>query len=730
MSSVDTALNKMMASHQPEQIDRSTNMCRANVTIYHYDSLAEYRKLPEGIVVTVFDSSGKAYPAKIESGESVHNGVLCGEISWQLSGGEAVSSTYTKKDNRRLTEQSEHTPLKASDGYVLIKARNQSSDEFTLSKEPLKQLTDPLKVQVSFTENKVEAVYLPPPILVNLRLRQNEPTVQLKEKVIQQLIDDGGHATLFIHGYNVPLGSLGRFASSEELGEQIQYKNQLSPEQVQKPYLYYDNKLMKQAVNIDLHKKLEKNYLSEGVSYTKVGDRDVFSLAEVNKSYDKLSPLLNGKEALSWFPHVEFHLNLAASGKKKLAEFNQWDKYSRIVGVTWSGSVDPDLNFFRAEMYANEAGRELAGVLKQLIGEGVKINIITHSLGARVALSAMNILGDMSGEYDNRIDNLILWEPAVADNALTNLDNYEAKKAFNPLAMEIFPYAHKVPKHITVLYSQEDGVLGSDHSYSDYEPVALIGGAYPSKYLSFTTGNSALKEYYKDTRIYDYEKSVIQIKHTCDLLYAGAGKQYRPDECAKLPHAYQVNRYKQEIAALIREEAARVNDPANSPTFIPPLTYLKPWSHFKRFPEEVLNHIIEVLTGNALSDWEKRENYFKVRAALGHQGNRQTILDKDKNLNDLSPQRKRILHDSFLEKLSQEGEKLEYFGQVIEEDDGSQRYYFISHSAMRTWEWLDLDRHQVFPLIYEYSYKREMMDKKIQKHSKFGRYPKNSGGDQ
>ncbi|MDC2826499.1 alpha/beta hydrolase [Rodentibacter pneumotropicus] len=729
MSSVDTALNKMMASHQPEQIDRSTNMCRANVTIYHHDSLAEYRKLPEGIVVTVFDSSGKAYPAKIESGESVHNGVLCGEISWQLSGGEAVSSTYTKKDNRRLTEQSEHTPLKASDGYVLIKARNQSSDEFTLSKEPLKQLTDPLKVQVSFTENKVEAVYLPPPILVNLRLRQNEPTVQLKEKVIQQLIDDGGHATLFIHGYNVPLGSLGRFASSEELGEQIQYKNQLSPEQVQKPYLYYDNKLMKQAVNIDLHKKLEKNYLSEGVSYTKVGDRDVFSLAEVNKSYDKLSPLLNGKEALSWFPHVEFHLNLAASGKKKLAEFNQWDKYSRIVGVTWSGSVDPDLNFFRAEMYANEAGRELAGVLKQLIGEGVKINIITHSLGARVALSAMNILGDMAGEYDNRIDNLILWEPAVADNALTNLDNYEAKKAFNPLAMEIFPYAHKVPKHITVLYSQEDGVLGSDHSYSDYEPVALIGGAYPSKYLSFTTGNSALKEYYKDTRIYDYEKSVIQIKHTCDLLYAGAEKQYRPDECAKLPHAYQVNRYKQEIAALIREEAARVNDPAN-PTFIPPLTYLKPWSHFKRFPEEVLNHIIEVLTGNALSDWEKRENYFKVRAALGHQGNRQTILDKDKNLNDLSPQRKRILHDSFLEKLSQEGEKLEYFGQVIEEDDGSQRYYFISHSAMRTWEWLDLDRHQVFPLIYEYSYKREMMDKKIQKHSKFGRYPKNSGGDQ
>ena len=385
-------------------------------------------------------------------------------------------------------------------------------------------------------------------------------------------------------------------------------------------------------------------------------------------------------------------------------------------------AITVSMNFFRAEMYANEAGRRLAGILKQLIDDGIHVNIITHSLGARVALSAMNILGDMAGKYENRIDNLILWEPAVADNALTNLEKYNEKKAFNPLAMEIFPYAYKVPKHITVLYSQEDGVLGGDNTYSDYEPVALIGGAYPSKYLSFTTGNSALKEYYKGTQIYEYEKSVIDIKHTCDLLYAGADKQYRPDECAKLPHAYQVNRYKQEIEELIRKEAASVNEAANSPTFIPPLAYLKPWSHFRRFPEEVLNHIIEVLTGNVLSDWEKRDNYFKVRAALGHQGDRQTIDHLDKKLNRLPIKLDLILHDLFLEELRDEKKKLHYFGQVIDQDDGTKFYYFISHSAMRTWEWLDLDKHQVFPSIYEYSYKQWIMDRFIQKHSKFGRY--------
>ncbi|MBN6085386.1 alpha/beta hydrolase [Aggregatibacter actinomycetemcomitans] len=719
----------MMENHRSEQIDRPTDMCRANVTIYHHDTLKTADKprwLADGIEVTVFDEAGQIYRSRIEGGKSVHLGVRCGEICWQLCGGAAVSSTYSKKDNRRLTEESEHTPFKASDGYVLIKARNRISDgedEFSQSQEPLKQLANPLKVQVSFSENEVEAVYLPPPILVNLRLRQNEPAVQLTERVIQQLIDDGGHATLFIHGYNVPLGTLGRFASSTELGERIQYRFQMPPESVQRPYLYHDNKLMKQATNADLHRKLEKNFLTEGVSYVNVGDREIFSPNAMKKSYEKLSPILNGKEALSWFPHVEYHLNLAASGKKNLSDFEQWDKYSRIVGVTWSGSVDPDLNFFRAEMYANEAGRKLATVLKKLLDKGIKINIITHSLGARVALSAMNILGDMEGQYDNRIDNLILWEAAVADNALTNLDNYEAKKAFNPIAMEIFPYANKVPKHITVLYSQEDGVLGGDNTYRDYEPVALIGGAYPSKYLSFTTGNSALKEYYKDTQIYHYEKHIIDIKHTCDVLYAGSDEQYRPDKCATLPHAYQLARYKKEIEELIREEARKVNDPANSPTFIPTLKYLKPWSHFRRFPEEVLKHIIDVLTGNVLSDWEKRDNYFKVRAALGHQGDRQTIDHLDKKLNRLSTQKDAILHDLFLEELRDKKKKLHYFGQVIDQDDGTKFYYFISHSAMRTWEWLDLDKHQVFPSIYEYSYKEWIMDRFIQKHSKFGRYP-------
>ena len=74
----------------------------------------------------------------------------------------------------------------------------------------------------------------------------------------------------------------------------------------------------------------------------------------------------NGQAALSWFPNVEYYLNLAASGKDKLDKFVDWEKYSRIIGVTWSGSIESQLEFFQSEIYANESGRVLAKVLKKI----------------------------------------------------------------------------------------------------------------------------------------------------------------------------------------------------------------------------------------------------------------------------------------------------------------------------------------------------------------------------
>nr|WP_244151919.1 alpha/beta hydrolase [Rodentibacter myodis] len=437
----------------------------------------------------------------------------------------------------------------------------------------------------------------------------------------------------------------------------------------------------------------------------KFGNRSIYAKQELAKRYDKLEDTYNGFKALAWLPNVEYYLNLAAAGKDELSDFDLWDKYSRIVGVTWSGSVDPDINFFRAEMYANESGRKLAGVLKQLIDENIRINIITHSLGARVALSAMNILGDFDGKYDDKIDNLIMWEAAVADNAITNLDNYEAKKAYNPVAMEIFPYAHKVPKHITVLYSQEDGVLDGDDSWRDDEFLGLLGGAYPKKYWAIGGAKWAFRDYYQGTEIEEFRESFHPISPPYSTDY-GFRKTERKSVMSR---AY----YRQAIRKLLEQEAKQVAVQGG----IAELNYLKPWSHFRRFPEEVLEHIIEVLTDNMLSNWNGKGS--EVRGALGHCGNRRTTEGQDKWGNPVSEKEAKRWHDKFIADLPIE--KLEFFGQ-FEIRRGENFYYFISHSAMREWEYQPIDIHQVFPLIYKYSYKREIMDKKIKLYSKFGRY--------
>jgi len=64
-------------------------------------------------------------------------------------------------------------------------------------------------------------------------------------------------------------------------------------------------------------------------------------------------------------------------------------------------------------------------LLRQLQQEGIRINVITHSLGARVLLTALNILGDP-----------------------------------HPFKTGVFPYAHRAAKQFVVLHSVNDPILG------------------------------------------------------------------------------------------------------------------------------------------------------------------------------------------------------------------------------------------------------------------------------
>ncbi|MBN6082063.1 hypothetical protein HYE55_08345, partial [Aggregatibacter actinomycetemcomitans] len=106
-----------------------------------------------------------------------------------------------------------------------------------------------------------------------------------------------------------------------------------------------------------------------------------------------------------------------------------------------------------------------------------------------------------------------------------------------------------------------------------------------------------------------------------------------------------------------------------------------------------------------------------------------SVLGVDEKGNDLSKQEKKKYYDEFIKDASDENnpkKKVTFFPQTIDDPDDKNKKipYFISHSAMREWEyeWLGmLFSNKVFPLIYEISYQRWIM-RVIQKNSKFGRY--------
>lgn len=246
-------------------------------------------------------------------------------------------------------------------------------------------------------------------------------------------------------------------------------------------------------------------------------------------------------------------------------------------------------------------------------------------------------------------------------------------------------------------------MLDGDKKFTDDEFLGLLGGAYPKKYWAIGKSKWAFGDYYKDTDINRLRKEIYET-----VLYDNPYQIQR-----KLPGS--VADCHRIIRELLEQEAKQVNEHGG----IAELKYLKPWSHFRRFPigGEVLEHIIEVLTDNVLSNWNGKGS--KVRTALGHCGNRQTTEGQDKWGEKVSVKEAKRWHDEFIAGLRID--KLEFFGQW-EIRKGEYFYYFISHSAMREWEYQQIDIQQVFPLIYKYSYREWIMRRKIQKYSKFGRY--------
>lgn len=719
MASIVGIAKPFTNKHQSESVGTGTNACRTTVVIYHRDTLGKDRKLPANIVVMVYDESGKPIPAVIDkSGYSTHLNVRCGKISWQLVRGpyDAADTESSDKSNieRKVTDKSESFQFGRSDGYVLVEANG------VKNKDPREQFIKPLKISVSRGQDgksNVTAIYLPPPMLLNLRFKQKLSSKKRKEeinKIVQQVKADGKSATLFIHGFNVPIGAIGRFPNPTELGENPAYDSLKDSRGIQAPYLYYGDIIGQRVRNVIAERR---NFYEYSNRTTGGGGRDIDAQlkSETQIIFNSMDTKFNGKDALAWFPTVEYYLNLAASGATSVnAKLSDWTKYSRIIGVTWSGSVDPSRTFFRAEIYANEAGRKLAKDISILLENNIQVNIITHSLGARVALAALNILGDAN--QPKKIKNLIMLEAAVADNAITA--NYTREK--NPVAMELFPFAYKAAEYIRIMYSKEDGVLGPDNSLLDLDDGVsdVSRGAYPLKYGVIAGKTNAFGDYYPHGSAVNNQRANAQsesVQAQCKSYIKNKDQRFKEvcDYILKNQPSISKAQIENELKILIQNEMKMVNADWQTE-----LKILRPWSHFRRFPEDedYVKHITDILMTMVFRNtWKLSSKELEIRPALGHVGEIFTApspdQDIDKKLSKKYPQDKFIL-----------GLKSKQFFYH------NQSGYFTSHSAIKDliWEEMTLTDHQRkrsnptrFSRIYRETYKDQIMDKYIKK---FGRY--------
>jgi len=274
----------------------------------------------------------------------------------------------------------------------------------------------------------VQLTLLPPPIILNLRedAQADDPhrRATLSEAELDTLRRNGNNAVVFIHGFNVPYGAYGRHLRTLKVHQQGQH-TQVEWEQTQTP-----------ATVLRTPEGLAERFPDATQPPARAW------LAEQD---------LNGTDAHKWFVCMEYELNRAALGRD--LEAGDWQHYTRIIHVAWSGDVFAP-NYLLAERRATRAARRLTKLLRQLLAQGLRVNLLAHSLGNRVGLVALHLLGQAG--YREAIDHFFLWQPAVPDTALSNDPGQDASIMRNWALVQ----AHKPARRYVVLYSREDNVLG------------------------------------------------------------------------------------------------------------------------------------------------------------------------------------------------------------------------------------------------------------------------------
>ena len=317
-------------------------------------------------------------------------------------------------------------------------------------------------------DKQLQADVLFPVILKNLREDAPSDAQQtLSQDEINYFKQAGNNATVFIHGFNVPFGEFPNAISNIEkepdlLSNEALGINKLDVTYATSERTYYCG--LEKLKNI----------------YPKVGNLlDPFNLDLPPNLQDMPkcpNDGLNGTGAQNWFIRMEDNLNRATNQFKR----DDYTNYTRCIHIAWSGDVFV-ANYLDAEPSADKAGEKLLPLLTQLHAAGIKINIIAHSLGNRVLLRAMSLLGSQ-GKSDI-LDHVFLWEAAVPATALSS---NQRQQLLNQQSDQ-FLNAADASKKITVLYSKNDIVLEGAYWFAKYSGLTMHN--MPQRYIDTAKKN-------------------------------------------------------------------------------------------------------------------------------------------------------------------------------------------------------------------------------------------------
>ncbi|WP_417516006.1 hypothetical protein [Marinobacter sp.] len=518
-------------------------------------------------------------------------------------------------------------------------------------------------------ERRATAIHLPPPVIINLRETAPAADDLLTEEQLNYFRENGNNALIYIHGYNVPHGDWGRFFKYDDRREPYHGN---APSFV-KAYSWHPDKAT-----------VWQN--GEALSDKRAGA----------PKEDKL----NGTGAHNWAVHMEYQLNRAAG-----FDGEDWMPYSRIINISWPGDTG-STDFMQAELNAMAAGRRLLPLLQQLANANIGVNLITHSLGARVGLTALNILGTIG--HRNLVDHLFLWQPAVADNALTNDSNRDA----HPLGLGVFPAAHITARKIVVLHSRGDGILGpGDNEDSTWwqkalfrsSPGAIVGattwhlataddpaddvlgyfrGAYDKKWWTFPSFldngfGPAIEKLYEDYLPLTYDARMT----------AHPQRSLATPEALKRTILENWSRLEKDILAEADALWQPCVDCLRNGERPPEYTLLAPLNHRASVSLQVAKDYISRMKKLAVNKWVPEQ---PPRPALGHVGFRDLAGEHATELDD------------FIDRSLTDGKLLPV----------DQSKWLFSHSGMR------IPTQELFEEVYQ----REIMQSQLLANSKFGRY--------